>query len=242
MPTLTSNRLADQTALLFAWILPTAITLPYFIFLAKQDSSITLTAYGIGKTIQFGFPLFWFLIVQRRKLTFSQVRIGPLAQGLVFGSIVCAAMLALYYLWLKPSGMLAGLDEKAVEKISDFGVTLVWQYFALSVAYSLGHSLMEEYYWRWFVFAESKRLWSLSIAIAFSSLGFMAHHVVLLGVYFGFDSPATYLYSAAVAIGGAVWALLFHRTGSLSAVWLSHLMVDAGIFLIGYDLAASSLA
>lgn len=239
--TLKNNRTADTCALLVAWILPTAITLPYFVFLAKLDSSIVLPAYGFGKVIQFGFPLFWFLVIQRRKLTFTKPRLGPLAVGSGFGALVLVAMLALYFLWLKPAGVFADLDEKAVEKIKAFGITRVWQYAALSVFYGLVHALMEEYYWRWFVFRESRRLWPLGIALAFSSLGFMAHHVVVLSVYFG-NSPATYLFSLVVAAGGFFWALIYHRTGSLSAIWLSHLLVDAGIFAIGYDLARGSLS
>jgi membrane protease YdiL (CAAX protease family) len=72
--------------------------------------------------------------------------------------------------------------------------------------------------------------------VAISSLGFMAHHVLVLGKYFGFSSPATWLFSVCVAVGGAVWAWLYERTESLLGPWLSHLLVDAAIFAIGYDL------
>ena len=39
-----------------------------------------------------------------------------------------------------------------------------------------------------------------------------------------------------VATGGAVWAWLYERTGSLWAAWLSHLLVDTAIMAVGYDL------
>jgi len=32
----------------------------------------------------------------------------------------------------------------------------------------------------------------------------MAHHVLVLGKYFGFDNPTTYLLSSCIAIGGTV--------------------------------------
>ena len=44
-----------------------------------------------------------------------------------------------------------------------------------------------------------------------------------------------------IAAGGAVWAWIYERTGSLYGPWLSHLVVDAGIFIIGYDIAATLL-
>jgi membrane protease YdiL (CAAX protease family) len=69
----------------------------------------------------------------------------------------------------------------------------------------------------------------------------MAHHVLVLGKYFGFDSPATWLFSSCVAVGGAVWAWLYNRTGSLLGPWLSHLLVDAAIFAIGFDLVRGAL-
>jgi membrane protease YdiL (CAAX protease family) len=106
----------------------------------------------------------------------------------------------------------------------------------LGVFYSLVHSLLEEYYWRWFVFARLADVSKLPTAIAISSLGFMAHHVLIVGMYFGWTSAATWLFSLAIAVGGAVWAGLYHRSRSLIGPWLSHLLVDAAIFAVGYDL------
>jgi uncharacterized protein len=54
-------------------------------------------------------------------------------------------------------------------------------------------------------------------------------------------SPWTWLFSLSVAVGGAFWAWLYQRTGSLYGPWLSHLLVDAAIFLVGYDLASDLL-
>ena len=64
----------------------------------------------------------------------------------------------------------------------------------------------------------------------------MAHHVIILAAYFGGLSIMTILFSLAVAIGGAFWAWLYHRTKSLLGPWVSHAIVDAAIYLIGYDL------
>jgi membrane protease YdiL (CAAX protease family) len=114
-------------------------------------------------------------------------------------------------------------------------------FIAVGVFYSLIHSLLEEYYWRWFVFGQLRELTRLVPAIVISSLGFMAHHVLVIGTYFGFFSPATWLFSLCVAIGGGVWAWLYNRTGSLLGPWVSHLFVDATIFLVGYEIAGPLL-
>ena len=69
-----------------------------------------------------------------------------------------------------------------------------------------------------------------------SSVGFAAHHVILLAVFFGWISPWTWVLSVAVAGGGAFWAWLYERSGSLLGPWLGHLLVDAAIFSVGWDL------
>jgi membrane protease YdiL (CAAX protease family) len=73
-------------------------------------------------------------------------------------------------------------------------------------------------------------------AIIVSSVGFMAHHVIVLSVYFGWFSPASVFFSLAVAVGGATWAWIYYRSGSLVGPWASHLLVDVGIFVVGFDL------
>jgi membrane protease YdiL (CAAX protease family) len=145
-------------------------------------------------------------------------------------------MCLLYKGLLVPLGWMDVAVKPIRAKIEGFGVDTLWAYAALGVFYSLIHSFLEEYYWRWFVFAQLRRLVTVPMAVVISSLGFMAHHVLLLGTFFGWDSPLTWTFSVAVAIGGAVWAWLYHRFDSLYPVWLGHLLVDAGIFWIGYDL------
>jgi hypothetical protein len=46
--------------------------------------------------------------------------------------------------------------------------------------------------------------------------------------------------SAAIAIGGIFWAWLFNRSASVFDTWVSHLLIDAGIFAIGYELVRHS--
>jgi membrane protease YdiL (CAAX protease family) len=74
-----------------------------------------------------------------------------------------------------------------------------------------------------------------------SALAFMAHHVIVLGEFFEEAPWLAWLLSSAVAIGGAFWAWLYERTQSIFASWLSHALIDAGIFWIGYELVRSML-
>jgi membrane protease YdiL (CAAX protease family) len=226
----------NQAAIGFALVFPTLVTWVYFVWLADDSAGVQQASYSVGKLIQFAFPLVWVVIVERQRLRLQRPGAAGLVGGAGFGVLVVAAMLLAYHAYLKPAGFFAAAADAVNQKVKGFGVDSLAKYAALAVFYSACHSLLEEYYWRWFVFAQLRRLASLRTAVIVSSVGFMAHHVIVLGIFFGWESPATYLFSGSIAVGGAVWAWLYDRTDSLYGPWLSHLLVDAGIFLIGYDL------
>jgi membrane protease YdiL (CAAX protease family) len=208
----------------------------YFIALAGEPAAAQQSAYTIGKLIQFAFPVVWTWLYRRESLGLPKRGLGGVLEGLVFGAAVGGGMLLAYHFWLKPAGLLSVAAEPMLAKLKGIGLMTPAAFIVLGVFYSLAHSLLEEYYWRWFVFARLADSTRLPAAIAVSSLGFMAHHVLVIGFYFGWTTPETWLFSFAVAVGGAVWAWLYHRSGSLVGPWLSHLLVDAAIFAVGYDL------
>jgi len=148
-------------------------------------------------------------------------------------------MAVLYFFVLKPSNLLTEPIAAVRAKIQSFGAGSPRVYLLLAVFYSAIHSLLEEYYWRWFVFGQLSRFCRIPTAIAVSSIGFAAHHVLVLGLYFGYSGPAaffTLLFTVAIVIGGAFWAWLYAASKSLASSWLSHGLVDAAIFSIGYTM------
>jgi len=145
-------------------------------------------------------------------------------------------MAALYFYALRPSGLLEGSVAAVRTKIQSFGASSPAIYLLLAVFYSAIHSLLEEYYWRWFVFGQLSRLCRLPSAIVISSVGFAAHHVLVLQLDFGWFSPFSWLFALAIIIGGAFWAWLYRASNSLAAVWISHALIDAAIFAIGYTM------
>lgn len=227
-------------AISFALIYPTLLTWIYFIALSRQTTAVQQTAYAAGKVIQFGFPIVWTWFYRRSALRIIKPRLAGVLQGIAFGALVAGGMLAAYQFWLKPASFFGDATAPILAKVSGIGVMTPLAFIALGVFYSLGHSLLEEYYWRWFVFARLAEVRRLKTAIIVSSVGFATHHVLVIGVYFGWSSPTTWLFSLGVAFGGAAWAWLYHRSGSLVGPWLGHLLVDAAIFAIGYDLVFNS--
>ena len=161
--------------------------------------------------------------------------------GVVFGLIVVALMLGIYHWRLASLPMIGPLRENILTKVAGFGIDAPWKFLLMGLWYAIFHSLFEEYYWRWFVFPQCKRFFPLWTAIIVSSIGFMAHHVLVLAFYLGWDSQFTYQVSGCIAIGGIFWAWLYHRTKSLYPIWVSHGIVDAGIFWMGFQIVKESL-
>lgn len=231
-----STKKWDWLAVLFAMVLPSLVTLAYFVWAKGAAAGAQQATYSIAKAAQFAFPVFWVALVQRRRLQFDLTSSRGVALGVGFGLIVFFAGVALYHTWLKSAEFFLLGQEPMREKVAELGIAKPWHFIALGVFYSLCHSLLEEYYWRWFVFAQLKSLLSVWPAAMISALGFMAHHVIVLGTYFGFFSLATWLFSLAIACGGLYWAWLYDRSESLLGPWLSHLLIDAAIFTIGYHM------
>lgn len=236
-PPRTSPR-ADGCALLFALTLPTLLAWIYFVILPERNAppAAQTSAYTVGKVIQFGFPLLWVLAIQRCRLALKRPGTKGLGESLVFGVVIFVAMLVLYHAWLEPAGYVEMAREPIRERLEGYGLTSLPRYVLFGLFVSLAHSFLEEYYWRWFVFGGLRRLVPVWVAIVIASLGFMGHHVLILSDYFGWWSLPSVAFSLAVALGGAVWAWIYHRSGSLYGPWLSHLLVDVAVFVVGYDL------
>ena len=92
------------------------------------------------------------------------------AQGLLFGTAVLAATLIGYHAWAKPASVVAAAGEAIRAKLLAFGVDSPAKYIALGAFYSLAHSFLEEYYWRWFAFGRLGRFVPTWSAIAISSI------------------------------------------------------------------------
>lgn len=224
------------------WILALALTLPsvgtalYFYVFATASWAPTL--YSASKILQFALPLIafasaWQLPVFR--LRTSRIRASLL--GLLFGGILAAFAIPLWLLFFDDSALAYQAAQGIRPKLSVFGVRNPEGFALLAIFLSFIHSFLEEYYYRWFLYRALRVRLSQPISILISSLGFMAHHVLVVHAYLGPDYLlATVVLSFAVAVGGAFWAWIYERTGTLLAPWLGHVLADLLIMGIGYDL------
>jgi membrane protease YdiL (CAAX protease family) len=230
--------------LLFALVWPTIGTSIYFVALASSAGQAGGTNYWLlafyisSKVLQFSLPLLWLVLWSRQDWRFEALRADGFGQGLAFGALVAATILGLYYGALRGTSYLEHTPAQLRAKLVDYGADEPTRFLALAVFISLAHSFLEEYYWRWFVYGELRRLVPIVAAMLVSSLAFTGHHVVVLVVYFpGRFFTAALPLSLGIAIGGVFWAWLYERTGSILATWVSHLFIDGAIMIVGFDLA-----
>ena len=224
------------TLLVVAMLFPTFMAAMYFVYL--PNGGLAQAAYYGGKTLQFAFPVLFVLLVDRRLPRPKRPDFVGLSWGLAFGLVVAAAMLALYFGWLADTFLFADTGRLVKGKLDVFHVSSRAEYVLLATAIAVVHSLAEEYYWALVrVLAQLNRLVNLPLAIALSSFAFVGHHVLVLNAYFpGRFWIVVIPFSLAIAVGGAFWAWLFARTGTIYSSWLSHALVDAAFFVIGWDL------
>jgi membrane protease YdiL (CAAX protease family) len=211
----------------------------YFVLMANWNPTIQKSMYALTKTVMLAVPVIYTFFATKERLRPRPFNKRGLLEGNLFGAGILAAICLLYFFWLKPIGLIGPetpVADAIRERVKAFDLTSPAMFVLFGIFVSLIHSALEEYYWRWFTFGQLSRTIPQTAAIVVSGLGFMLHHVVILGVYFQFNHPATWLFSSAVAVGGMYWAWLYARKNSIYASWLSHAWIDVAIFIVGYDI------
>jgi len=238
-----NSRFRDTLALTFASFFPLVMAFLYFVVFANPDrdtNSVFQIAFALGKSIQFLFPIAFVWWFERERIRFARPTLHGIPLALGFAILVGLAMFALYFGFVRHIPAVAeDTPRKIHEKVQQFGMDSPLGYLQMAIVICVVHSLAEEYYWRWFVYGWMRKHLPMMAALVLSSIGFMLHHIVILGVYFpGNFWTLAMPFSICVAIGGGVWAWIYERSGSLYAPWLSHALIDAAIMGVGYVMLA----
>ena len=222
-------------AILPAMLVPFLGSLAYFVVF--RDSAAVRLLYGATKL----FTLLWPLIALRWVFREPWPRPGlgrsPWAAilfGLFSGGLIVACM-ALLQLTSVASVLAAGAANIRA-KAASFG--MLDHYWSFALALSTFHALLEEYYWRWFVYGRLRRLTAPPLAHVGAGIAFALHHVVIAGVYFGWGWGL--LFGGGVALGGIIWSWSYERHDTLLGAWVSHILVDLGLMSVGHHLLFGS--
>lgn len=176
-------------------------------------------------------PALWLKFIDREKWSWSPARLGGFRMGMTLGIAISVIILGAFatasHFNLIHSDKLAGAAARTgLNHLNAFIIgTIYWTTF---------NSLTEEYIWRWFVFRKFEVLIGGRLAVIASALAFTLHHIIVLAAQFTW--PVIVLGSSGVFVGGAVWSWLYLRYRSIWPGYVSHAIVDATIFAIGYYL------
>jgi uncharacterized protein len=180
------------------------------------------------------FPLLWVMKTDATVLSLPKFKRQEIRLGLGLG-IVMFIVIMLAYLFVGQDAInLTDIRAKATE----VGITNPGVYLAGCVYWSLINSLVEELTWRGFVVTQCKILLPKTTAVILAALFFTTHHSIALYGY-THDWLVVFLGSLGVFLAGVLWAWCYSYYRSIIPGYISHILADLAIAIIGYQLLFS---
>ncbi len=193
-------------------------------------TSLGRAAYLVCKAWIVLFPALWYLLVERGRLRLSAPRVGHVVVGAAVGLVMAAMMVAVFWALLASRIQVEPIRAAARQ----MGLDTPAAFATAAAGWILVNSLIEEYVYRWFILRQCESLLPGWAAVLASALIFTAHHVVALAGYL--PPMLTSLGAMAVFAAGVAWGWLWVVYRSIWPPWVSHVVADAAVFLIGWKL------
>ena len=238
MPSATHVPLDGTSPRKIWWALAPALLLPtfsaLFYFVLFKEAAVSKPIYVATKIFTVLWPVIATIWILRGRLSLASSQPRGHQRSFLPGLLIGLVILAVMVIWMKSpwKGIILAGGEAVRAKVESLGFLDHFILFAIFI--TVLHSFVEEFYWRWFVFGNLRRVLPLPAAHALGAVGFASHHVVVTCQYY----PLGFALALAgcVAIGGLIWSLLFQRYDSILGSWISHLCVDAGLMWVGYQM------
>lgn len=176
-------------------------------------------------------PLVWLLWIARERISWSGLpRESRREAWLGAGAISLAVLVVVFGGYALVGERL--LDADALRRsVETSGIGTPLRFVVAALAISFVNSLLEEYFWRWFVFRRCAELVGEPRAVPLAAALFTSHHVVTFCVLFG--AQAGLAASLAVFVAGCVWSLCYLRWRSIWPGWWTHVVADLAGIAIG---------
>ena len=149
--------------------------------------------------------------------------------ALGLGAAVYGIILGGYFL-IRPFFDFSSIAHKLTQNA---GVTKE-NFLYVSLYISFINSLLEEFFFRGFLFTNLARFSTRSFAYGVSAVAFAAYHVAMM---LGWFSPALFLLvMAGLTAGGLIFNYLNEKMGTVYISWLVHMCANFAINTIGFIL------
>lgn len=163
------------------------------------------------------------------KLNFKNNILQSLIYGFFTGFLVSGLIFAVYFIF---QSFFEQFGSNILLKVNDFGILSYYWFVAVGV--SVFHSLFEEYYWRFYVVRGFDVKFDYKYSILLGNFFFTIHHYVILSQFVPLH--LAFFLGTFVGFGGVVWSYIYKKTDSVLGNWISHVIVDFSLFIIGYFL------
>ena len=215
--------------------------LALFLLVSAASIGIAARLYIPGAVGQFLFvltrvwilalPLIWLLWIDRGRVVLSVPSRREFLAGTILGMLMFGIILGAY--WIVGQRWIDSVDVRA--KAQQVGIATPTVYLIGAFYFTVINSLIEEYIWRWFVYRKCEVLLPGIGAVYLAALFFTLHHIIALTGYIG-NGLVVVLGSLGVFIAGAVWSWCYLTYRSLWSCYISHLLADLAIALVGWHL------
>lgn len=180
------------------------------------------------------FPLLWVWRIERAPLAWSPVpreRSREAWVGALVLSVLSVAAIWGVWEWLGRGWLDVAQLRVAVARS---GLDTPARYLAAAAYIAFANSLLEEYFWRWFVFRRTEELVGGARAVPLSAALFTAHHVLTFTAQFGLGPGL--LASLGVFVAGCLWSACYLRWRSIWPGWITHVAADLAGLWLGWQL------
>ncbi|MET3698638.1 CAAX prenyl protease-like protein [Bacillus oleivorans] len=165
----------------------------------------------------------------KESFNIQKVRWKSLRLGLLFGSLAFGIILIAYWFLRKI------IDTDAIMYDLQVRSEITPEIFIFVAIYvTFGNSLMEEFYFRGFLFLNLYKTEYKVFAHVFSALLFSVYHTAIFATWFSFELMLLAL--AGLFIAGILFNWLNTYSQNFLNSWIFHIMADIAIILIGLHL------
>lgn len=225
--TFNSRKFALIALLLFVPASSIGVTIALFIAPGAIGNGV-FTAVKIWIVI---LPLLWTWKTNPTALRLPPFKQREIIAGISLGLLMFGAIMATYLLLGKQWIDLRDIRAKATE----VGITSLGVYVAGFFYWSFINSAIEECIWRGFVYSQCRVLMNSMTAVVMSAIFFTLHHSIAL---YGYTNNwlVVGLGSLGVFVAGAIWSFCYRTYNSIVPGYISHILADIAIGIIGWDL------
>lgn len=157
---------------------------------------------------------------EQLKLTKKSAMLG-IVSGLIFFLFIYGGLKWLHVYLLDIDSLRVLLLEWGFSGADEIGLVLVLL---------LANPILEEVYWRGYMFNRLRQKGTAFSAIALTALFYTLYH--LLSIIPIFAAGYSFATVIPVLIAGLFWGFIRERTGSISATMIGHVLADLGIMCV----------